>query len=278
MIKRQITKIIKAQTMSEGVGAIVHRTIGTQGLDSLDPFLLLDEFTSTGGKDGGGFPDHPHRGFETVTYMLEGRMEHADNKGHRGIIGPGGIQWMTAGSGLVHSELPANEAGEPIRGMQLWLNLPASDKMTTPRYQEVGAEDIPQVQLEGGGKVRVIAGTFQGVSGAASDITVAPLYLDVHLQSGQSTTITLPEDHTGFVYGLEGHIEVPGSEDLIAARDLGILSSGASIDLRAGANGARALLIAARAIEEPIARHGPFVMNTREEIVQAFEDYRSGKF
>lgn len=277
-MQRTITSVIPARTMSEGVGAIVHRTIGTQELDSLDPFLLLDEFTSRGGKDGGGFPDHPHRGFETVTYMINGRMEHADNKGHRGIIGPGGIQWMTAGSGLVHSELPANEAGEPIRGMQLWLNLPASDKLTAPRYQEVGTEDIPEVRLATGGKARIIAGTFNGVTGAAANIAVEPLYLDIHLTANEAISIPLPMKHTGFVFGLEGTFGADSMSAVIEPRTLGIMSSGDEISLQAGADGARFLLIAALPLEEPIARHGPFVMNTREEIMQAFDDYRAGKF
>lgn len=277
-MQRKITSIIPARTMSEGVGAIVHRTIGTQELDHLDPFLLLDEFTSEGGKDGGGFPNHPHRGFETVTYMIDGRMEHADNKGHRGIIGPGAIQWMTAGSGLVHSELPANEADEPIRGMQLWLNLPASDKMKAPRYQEVATEDIPEVALNAGGKIRIVAGSFNDVAGAASDIAVEPLYLDIHLAPNGTVTIPLPMDHTGFVYGLEGGFKVGGDADTIEARTLGIMGSGDKIALQAGATSARLLLIAASPLKEPMARHGPFVMNTREEIMQAFDDYRAGKF
>lgn len=277
-MNRTVTSIIPARTMSEGVGAIVHRTIGAAALDTLDPFLLFDEFTSTGGKEGGGFPDHPHRGFETVTYMLEGRMEHADNKGHRGIIEPGGIQWMTAGSGLIHSELPANEAGEPIRGMQLWVNLPASDKMIAPRYQEVGTNDIPEVILTSGGKVRVVAGTFEGVSGAATDIAVAPLYLDIHAAAGETITIPLPTDHNGFIYGLEGNITIDDASISVNARELGILSAGDAITMRGGPDGARLLLIAARPLGEPIARHGPFVMNTREEIVLAFEDFRAGKF
>lgn len=277
-MERTFTCIIPAQTMSEGVGAIVHRTIGMQKLDHLDPFLLLDEFTSRGGKEGGGFPDHPHRGFETVTYMIDGRMEHADNKGHRGIIGPGAIQWMTAGSGLVHSEMPANEADSPIRGMQLWVNLPASDKMKAPRYQEVKAEEIPELPLEAGGKVRIIAGTFKGVRGAAFDIAVDPLYLDVHLTANNRTTIRVPRQHTGFAYGLEGSFANGDGSEPVEARSLAVMSLGDEITLQAGEQGARVLLVAASPLKEPIERHGPFVMNTRKEIMEAFDDYRAGRF
>lgn len=220
--------------------------------------------------------------------MIDGRMEHADNKGHWGIIGPGAIQWMTAGKGIIHSEMPANEAGEPIRGIQLWVNLPAVDKMTAPRYQEVSAENIPEVALDGGGKARIIAGTFKNVEGPASGIAVDPLYLDIHLTPGSKTVIDLPVDHAGFVYGLEGTFTVGagshGAEShgegaqLVETRMLAVLSSGTKVKLLAGDKGARLLLIAASPLNEPVVRHGPFVMNTQEQIQEAMDDFREGRF
>lgn len=278
MTPRRIEKIITATTTPEGVGAIVHRTIGTHGLNSLDPFLLLDEFTSEGGKEGGGFPDHPHRGFETVTYMIDGQMEHADSKGNKGVIGPGAIQWMTAGRGIIHSELPANEAGEPIRGMQLWVNLPAKDKMTEPRYQELGTDAIPEIALDGGGKVRLVAGEFKGVTGAATNIAVDPLYMDVHLNPGEEVIVPLPHDHASFIYGLEGKVSDTVSGFQVNARDIAVFSSGDEITLKAGEEGTRFILAAAAPIGEPIARYGPFVMNNTTEIQQAIDDYRAGRF
>lgn len=273
MTNRTITHLVQAQTQSEGAGATVHRTIGAHGLDVLDPFLLLDEFTAVGG-DGGGFPDHPHRGFETVTYMLDGRIEHADNKGHRGVIGPGAIQWMTAGRGIIHSEFPVGDVGAPIRGLQLWLNLPAAQKMKAPRYQELDAPDIPLVTLEGA-QVRVLAGEFGETEGAAKDIATAPLYLDVTLEPGAEVEVPLPGGHQAFLYGLEGLAFIEGEP--LESRKLAILSEGDVVRFKGGSSGARFILVAACPLNEPVARYGPFVMNTREEIREAFQDYQAGR-
>jgi redox-sensitive bicupin YhaK (pirin superfamily) len=276
MPERTVTRVVHAVPTSDGAGVRLNRAIANAELDALDPFLLLDEFRSDDPSDYiAGFPDHPHRGFETVTYMLAGKMEHADHAGNRGLLVGGGAQWMTAGRGLIHSETPKQEDGL-MWGFQLWVNLPAKSKMTAPRYQDIDPSAIPEVKTEGG-TVRVIAGTFGRTTGPVQGIVTDPVYLDVRLDAGGGFETPVPEDHTAFVYAYQGSGTV-GSTTL-APKSLGILSKGETIRARAAGNSDfRFLCIAAKPLNEPIARYGPFVMNTREEIQQAFEDFRNGRF
>ena len=259
---------------SDGAGVRLSRAIANAELDHLDPFLLLDEFRSDDPNDYiAGFPDHPHRGFETVTYMLAGRMEHADHAGNKGLLVGGGAQWMTAGRGIIHSETPKQEDGL-MWGFQLWVNLPAKSKMTAPRYQDIDPSAIPEVKIDGG-SVRVIAGAFNEATGPVHGIVTDPVYLDVRLDSSGSFETAIPEDHTSFVYVYQGEGAVGGAN--LGSKTLGVLSKGDRIAARAADSDFRFLCIAARPLLEPIARYGPFVMNTREEIQQAFEDFRNGR-
>ncbi len=275
MTDRTIERTVQAVATSDGAGVRLSRAIANAELDHLDPFLLLDEFRSDDPNDYiAGFPDHPHRGFETVTYMLAGNMEHADHAGNRGLLTGGGAQWMTAGRGIVHSETPKQQNGL-MWGFQLWVNLPAKSKMTAPRYQDIDPSAIPEVKIEGG-SVRVIAGTFKGATGPVQGIVTDPVYLDVRLDASGRFETAIPEDHTAFVYGYLGRGAVGATP--VAPKTLGVLSKGDRIAAQAGDSGLRFLCIAARPLKEPIARYGPFVMNTREEIHQAFEDFRNGRF
>lgn len=275
MTNREVAKQFKAEATPEGVGVTVHRSIGTRTQNTLDPFLLLDEFVIAGDAKGAGFPDHPHRGFETVTYMLSGHMKHADSAGNGGIIGPGEVQWMTAGSGVVHSEMPRLDGGE-VRGMQLWVNLPATEKMRDPRYQDISAEMIPEVDLGDNGSLRVVAGSFGETVGPVTEISVRPLYLDLRLGSGGTAYIPIPEGHAAFIYCLEGCLGLGQQEIEVGQRFLAVLTDGDGIKVRALERAARAILVAARPIGEPIVRYGPFVMNTRQEIAQAIKDFQLG--
>jgi hypothetical protein len=255
------------------------RVIGTPALDHFDPFLLLDEFRSDDPNDYiAGFPDHPHRGFETVTYMLAGRMKHGDNQGNSGLLGPGSVQWMTAGRGIVHSEMPQQENGL-MWGFQIWVNLPASDKMNTPRYQDLQGDQIPETRAAEGVTARVIAGELAGVTGAVSKVATDPVYLDLHFDAGASLTVPLPEAHNAFIYVYDGQVVAgPASEKTPVERgELALLSHGDGLDLAAGSAPARLILLAGRPLGEPIARYGPFVMNTNEELRQAFADFQSGR-
>jgi len=265
---------VAAVPTSDGAGVRLSRAIANAELDHLDPFLLLDEFRSDDPDDYiAGFPDHPHRGFETVTYMLAGKMAHADHAGNRGLLSSGGAQWMTAGRGIIHSETPKQDNGL-MWGFQLWVNLPAASKMTAPRYQDIEPSAIPEVPLTMG-TVRVIAGSFGGAVGPVQGIVTDPVYLDVRLERGGRFETTLPRDHTAFLYAYEGRGKVAGGD--LEPKTLGVLSAGETISCEAQGEGFRFLCIAARPLNEPIARYGPFVMNTREEIQQAFEDFRSGR-
>ncbi len=277
MKSRRVSRVVTAREALEGAGVRIRRTLGTPALDHLDPFLLLDEFKSEEGADYiAGFPDHPHRGFETVTYMLAGSMKHEDHKGNRGELGPGSVQWMTAGRGIVHSEMPMQREGL-MWGFQLWINLPKKDKMTEPRYQDIPADAIPDVELDGGAKLRVITGTMAGVTGPVEGIATSPLYVDVALHPNAECELPVPRDHNAFVYVFEGEGTV-GETPLVAGQ-LGVLSAGEEDGVRLTTkDGMRLLLVAAKPIGEPIARYGPFVMNTREEIHRAFEDYKRGTF
>ncbi|MDP6816856.1 MAG: pirin family protein [Alphaproteobacteria bacterium] len=283
---RGVKNLVPAIATSDGAGVKLNRTIGGPELDSLDPFLLLDEFGSEDGADYiAGFPDHPHRGFETVTYMLDGLMRHADSTGAGGMLGPGAVQWMTAGRGIVHSEMPRQEDGL-MRGFQLWVNLPASDKMCAPRYQNLKSEEIPEVDGGAGVEIRAIAGEAGGISGAVSGIAVEPLYLDILLPAETEHVQPVPGGHTALCYVFEGDVAVVDSDDNSAGdsvvevphHTLAVLGTGEAVRLRTGADGGRVLLIAGRPLGEPVVRYGPFVMNTREEIAQAIDDFRAGRF
>ena len=273
---RKVEQIITGMPATDGAGVELVRVIGQPRLMELDPFLLLDAFRSDNPDDYiAGFPPHPHRGFETVTYLLDGRMRHKDNAGNEGVIEPGGIQWMTAGKGIVHSEMPEQENGN-LEGFQLWINLPASHKMTEPAYQEHDAANIP-VEQRPGTEVRVITGlTSQGTRGPVTQPLTSPLYLDVTLDPGTDFSESLPETHNAFVYVVKGSVTLDSST--LERDQLAVLSKGASLNLESGSAGARFLLIAGKPLEEPIVRGGPFVMNTREELQQAFADYQSGQF
>jgi len=277
-----VTRVIRGVPANDGAGVELTRVIAQPALPMLDPFLLLDAFRSDQPGDYiAGFPPHPHRGFETVTYLLAGRMRHEDSAGHEGVIEPGGIQWMTAARGIVHSEMPEQEEGL-LEGFQLWVNLPAAHKMDAPAYQEHPAEDIPREQREDGILVRVIAGeTASGTRGPVEQTLTEPLYLDVELPPRTLFGETLPADHNAFVYVIGGKLDAEDFEGkaLQFGRDeLAVLSHGDQVRLRAGSEGARFLLVAGKPLNEPVARGGPFVMNTKAEIRQAFEDYDSGRF
>ena len=280
---RGITRITAGVPATDGAGVNMMRVIGTEDLDNIDPFLLLDSFQTENPDDYiAGFPSHPHRGFETVTYMFAGLMRHKDSAGNEGVIETGGCQWMTAGRGIVHSEMPEQEEGL-MWGTQLWVNLPASEKMTPPAYQEFTADQIPREERADGVEVIAIAGTTsQGTVGAVTGRPTEPVYFDVSIPEGGSFTEAVPGTHSGFIFVIEGSVGVmsdAGDESaVVAAGDLAILGDGDAISLTGKAASNRLLLITGRAIEEPIARGGPFVMNTQEEIQQAFRDYKSGNF
>jgi len=278
---RQVVRVVTGQETSDGAGVRLKRSIGTALLDHLDPFLLLDEFRSDDASDYlAGFPDHPHRGFETVTYMLAGAMRHEDHKGNRGELRAGSVQWMTAGRGIIHSEMPQQQDGL-MWGFQLWVNLPARLKMTEPRYQDIPPEAVPEHVSEGGARVRVVAGSSGGQRGAVSGIATEPLYLDVALQAGGRFEQPVPAGHTAFAYVFDGAGRV-GVTDADAgsglrAGQLAVLGDGDGVVAQAGEAPLRFLLLAARPLGEPVARYGPFVMNTEQELVQAFQDFRDGR-
>lgn len=274
MTIRPMRQIVPALGTSDGAGVSLRRSIGTQALRHLDPFLMLDHFGSDDPDEYiAGFPDHPHRGFITFTYMLDGHMEHRDSMGNRGDLKAGGAQWMKAASGVIHSEMPQQVNGL-MRGFQLWINLPAAQKMSDPEYQEFTPDGIPEVEGDGV-RVRVLAGEHAGVQGAVQDPNTDVLYLDVALPAGGSFVRPLPDERNAFVYLYEGDGVLAGRP--LAAHILAVLGQGDSVSLKAGSEGARFILVAGKPIGEPIVQYGPFVMNTREEIEQAFADYRNGK-
>ncbi|WP_455235183.1 pirin family protein [Thiogranum longum] len=281
-VARRVSRVIKGMPATDGAGVELTRVIGQPALPMLDPFLLLDAFRSDEPEDYlAGFPPHPHRGFETVTYLLDGRMRHQDNAGHEGVIEPGGIQWMTAGKGIVHSEMPEQENGL-LEGFQLWVNLPAAHKMDPPTYQEYPASHIPSETRDGGVAVRVIAGTTsRGTRGPVVQPLTDPLYLDVTLPArGEFVESTSP-GHNAFVYVINGPVvatDMDGNSVQLQRDDLGILAYGDAITLQAADSDARFLVVAGKPLNEPIARGGPFVMNTRAEILQAYQDYEQGRF
>jgi redox-sensitive bicupin YhaK (pirin superfamily) len=275
---REIAATTPGMPASDGAGVRMTRIIGTPELNLLDPFLLLDCFESDRPQDYiGGFPSHPHRGFETVTYLLAGRMRHKDNAGNEGVIEPGGVQWMTAGRGIVHSEMPEQEDGL-LRGFQLWVNLPARAKMTAPGYQEYPPSGVPLEEREDGTRVRVIAGaTSEGTRGVVRNDWVKPTYLDVELPAGAEFEQQVGTDDNAFLFVIEGELAVGDGREPLQHRMLGILGAGDTV--RVGSvGGARFLLVSAQPLREPVARGGPFVMNTREEVLQAFDDYQHNRF
>ncbi len=276
MEERSVVDVIEAVPTSDGAGVRLHRSLGTAALPALDPFLMLDEFRSDNPNDYvAGFPEHPHRGFETVTYMLAGSVEHKDSLGNTGRLLGGGAQWMTAGRGVIHSEMPKQEAGL-LWGFQLWVNLPAKLKMTAPRYQDIEPERIPEIEHQGA-RVRVVAGSLGGVTGPVSGVSVDPSMFDVRLASGRAATFEVPPEHAAFVYVYEGVARVGASATEVRARHLAVIGKGERLTVRSD-DGARFLLLAARPIKEPIARSGPFVMNNPAEIKRAFLDYYEGRF
>ncbi|MEN3365299.1 MAG: quercetin 2,3-dioxygenase [Burkholderiales bacterium] len=280
MTSRTLQRVIESVATSDGAGVKLRRSLGqAQGM-RLDPFLMLDEFSSDNPGDYiAGFPAHPHRGFETVTYMLDGHMRHEDHLGNVGELMSGGVQWMTAGRGIVHSEMPQQEQGR-MRGFQLWINLPANEKMKPAGYRDIQAADIPSVELAGGGRVKVIAGTVDSdgklVAGPVQGLTTEPLYLDVELPRGASFSQPVKSGHQAFVYPYEGSVKI--GSGALKTQSAGILSDGDRVEISAGEEGARFIVLAGRPLREPVVQYGPFVMNTVEEIEQAIMDFQSGKF
>ncbi|WP_211442514.1 pirin family protein [Collimonas humicola] len=276
---RQLERLVTGINTQDGAGVSLVRVLTNDLQRRLDPFLMLDNFHSDKPEDYlAGFPDHPHRGFETVTYMLAGRMRHRDNAGNEGLLQAGGVQWMTAGSGLVHSELPEQEDGL-MSGFQLWLNLASGDKMIAPSYRDLQAEQIPQVSPRPGVKVKVIAGEAFGTAGAVQRPHTEPLYLDVQLDAGQQLDLPIPAGHNAFLYVYEGGLRIGEDSRSAPAGRMAILSNAAEaagVSLQAESN-SRFLLIAGRPLNEPIAQWGPFVMNTREQVEQAIQDFRDGR-
>lgn len=279
MTLRPFDRLVRGQATSDGAGVRLKRTLGQTQFARLDPFLMLDEFRSDDANDYiAGFPAHPHRGFETVTYMLAGRMRHEDHLGNSGVVEGGGVQWMTAARGIIHAEMPEQESGL-MHGFQLWLNLPSDEKMKDPAWNDIPAEDIPEVAGEGV-SVRVIAGEFEGRAGAVSGVSTQPLYLDVRLDADALFELPLADTRNACAYVYSGEISnaAGGGHPRVSEGTLGMFAAGDSIRLRAGAAGARLLLLAAKPLNEPVVQYGPFVMNTREEIEQAMRDYQSGRF
>ena len=281
MTLRTLTHRIASIPTSDGAGVRLRRSLGQHGGARLDPFLMLDEFSTDNADDYiAGFPAHPHRGFETVTYMLDGHMLHEDHLGNRGDLLPGGAQWMSAARGIIHSEMPQQSAGR-MRGFQLWINLPAAEKMKPADYRDIRPEEIPEADLPGGGRVRVLAGTLTvggaPVAGPVQAVSTEPLYVDVSLPADGHFEQALPADHNGFVYVFEGQVTVGDDARALAPHSAGILSHGERLVVHAAGGPARFLLIAARPIGEPVVQYGPFVMNTREEIEQALADYQAGR-
>jgi redox-sensitive bicupin YhaK (pirin superfamily) len=277
---RSVAQVVTPEPVVEGAGVHLRRSIGTRKLDHLDPFLLLDHFESANPEDyKAGFPYHPHRGIETVTIVRRGEVRHADSLGHRGTIGAGDIQWMTAGSGIMHEEMPQVRP-EGIAGLQLWLNLPAREKMTPPKYRDLQADRLIETELGGGAKVRVIAGEAAGgrLRGPVEGLAVAPKVLDVTLPPGTTFREPVPWGHTAFAYVDHGDLRFGPEQTAARAPALVVFGDGDVVEASAGAGGGRFLLAAARPLHEPIARHGPFVMNTRAEIEQTLQDLRTGNF
>jgi redox-sensitive bicupin YhaK (pirin superfamily) len=278
---RKVDTIIEPEPVIEGAGVRLKRSIGTEQLDYLDPFLLLDHFASSDPRDyKAGFPLHPHRGIETVTYVLRGEVHHKDTLGNSGSIGAGDVQWMTAGRGIMHEEMPQVRQ-EGIAGFQLWVNLPAKLKMTKPRYQDIRAAEISEIKKEGGARIRVITGTVDGVSGPVTGIAANPIYLDVFVPAHASFVQPIQRGHTAFAYVFEGEGKFVGDEEdstRVSHPRLVVLGDGDVVKVVTGGAPVRFLLVSGKPLHEPIARYGPFVMNTAEEIEQTLLELRQGTF
>jgi redox-sensitive bicupin YhaK (pirin superfamily) len=276
-ISRPVKDVITPQPVTEGAGVRLKRSIATRTLDYLDPFLLFDHFGSDNPEDYlAGFPMHPHRGIETVTYMLAGSVNHKDTLGNAGSIGAGDVQWMTAGGGIMHEEMPQPVNGR-MEGFQLWVNLPARLKMSPPRYQEIPASTVPETTLDGGARVRVIAGRVNGVRGPVTEIAADPEYLDVRMPAQTRFNQAIPGGHTAFAYVYEGQAQF-GANQTVSGPSLVVFDDGDMVSVTTSDQAVRFLLVSGKPLHEPIARYGPFVMNTREEIEQALRDLRNGTF
>ncbi len=281
---RTVKRVLRSQPTIEGAGVHLKRAFSYQRVPELDPFLLLDDFHSSSPQDyAKGFPSHPHRGIETISYVLQGEIEHRDSMGNAGVIRSGGIQWMTAGSGIIHSEMPHGEADGRMWGFQLWANLPASHKMMGPRYQDIPAEQVPALALNGGVEIRVLCGTAQGVAGPVRDIIINPQYLDIRIPAGGTYTHPVQPGHTAFAYVIAGSGNFGSQNAGAGAASTGVESvvvfgDGDEVDVSAGSEGVRFLFVAGRPIKEPVASYGPIVMNTQEELVTAFQEYQNGTF
>ncbi len=281
MTSRKLQAVIASVAASDGAGVKLRRSLGSHQNQRFDPFLMLDEFFSDDPNDYiAGFPAHPHRGFETVTYMLDGRMRHEDSFGNRGDLGPGDVQWMTAARGIIHSEMPQQTEGR-MRGFQLWINLPSREKMKPAAYRDIPSGQIPTVALPGGGEIRVIAGEFeQGgtkVAGPIGGLSTQPQYFDLRLPAGATARVPTPLAHNTFLYVYEGDAAVGDDAKALPFRSAGLLTPGGYVDVKAGERGAKLLLLSGKPIGEPVVQYGPFVMNTREEIEQAVVDYQRGR-
>jgi hypothetical protein len=279
-ITRPLARVIRAIPASDGAGVKLLRSLGQQPGARVDPFLMLDHFSSENPDDYvAGFPPHPHRGFETVTYMLDGHMLHEDHLGNRGHLKSGGVQWMTAGRGIIHSEMPQQESGR-MRGFQLWINLPSREKMKPASYRDLDGSEIPEVALANGGRVRVVAGVAEvdgtRTAGPIAGLSTEPLYLDVALPARATFVHPVKDGHSAFLYPYEGTLELGGTT--LRTHDAGVLAEEGAVAVQAGADGARFLLLAAKPLNEPVVQYGPFVMNTRDEIEQAIRDYQGGAF
>ncbi|HZW26358.1 MAG TPA: pirin family protein [Gallionella sp.] len=275
---RGIERLVEGVATSDGAGVTLTRVLTGKLQRRLDPFLMLDAFGSDDPDDYiAGFPDHPHRGFETVTYMLAGRMRHRDNAGHEGLLGDGGVQWMVAGHGVIHSEIPEQQDGL-MEGFQLWLNLPAQSKMAEPWYQDYASEKIPEYTTAENVTVRVIAGSSNGVAGLVVREVTEPVYLDIHLPAGASFSTALPATHNAFIYVYRGAVRI--GDTRVDAKRMGILDNAPEADgvTIAATEDARLILIAGKPLNEPIVQYGPFVMNTEQQIHQAIDDFRNGRF
>ena len=297
MTTRPVERLVTSKPTMEGAGVHLRRAFGFGDTAPFDPFLLFDDFRNERPEDYlAGFPWHPHRGIETITYVLAGTVDHQDSLGNRGTIGAGDVQWMTAGSGIVHQEMPKGDAQGRMYGFQLWANLPAALKMTEPRYQDVKGKDIPVVALEGGGKVRVVCGTFRGTKGPIEGVAADPSYWDVAVAAGARATLPAPADHHAFAYVFEGAgrfcnaaapLSVPTEgagwsdatpSELAGDRTLVLFGQGDEITVQAGPAGVRFLLVAGKPLREPVAWYGPIVMNTQAQLQQAFAELRNGTF
>ena len=276
--QRTVKRVIPGVATQDGAGVKLRRSLGQSGFARLDPFLMLDEFSSDDAADYiAGFPEHPHRGFETVTYMLDGHMLHEDHMGNRGDLRPGDVQWMTAGRGIIHSEMPQQDHGR-MRGFQLWINLPAAEKMKPAAYRDIPAAQIPVHGTDQGVTIKLIAGVLSlgddTLTGAMTGLSTEPLYADIEVPADQSISVPVNQGHNAFLYVFEGSLKVAGTA--VPAHSAAALSDGDHVTLEAGDAGARLLLLSGRPINEPVVQYGPFVMNSSEEIEQALRDYRAG--